>query len=60
MLIQAGRLRPLKQTHLSTHGVLQIYRLFISLIVRPQLWFVVLAARSNPILIRTQYGSKHC
>ena len=43
MLIQAGRLRPLKQTHLSTHGVLQIYRLFISLIVRARLWFVALA-----------------
>jgi len=44
VLIQAGRLRPLKQTHLSTHGVLQIYRPFISLIVRARLWVVALAA----------------
>lgn len=46
MLIQAGRLRPLKQTHLSTHGVLQIYRPFISLIVRPRVWLVALAVCS--------------
>jgi hypothetical protein len=58
--IQAGRLRPLKQTQLSTHGVLQIYRLFTSLIVRAWLWFVALIACSIPLLIRTQYGFKHC
>jgi hypothetical protein len=46
VLIQAGRLRPLKQTHLSTHGVLQIYRPFISLIVRPRVWLVALAVCS--------------
>ena len=59
MLIQAGRLRPLKQTHLSTHGVLQIYRPFISLIVRPWVCLVALAACSVTFLTRTKYGSKH-
>ena len=50
MLIQAGRFRSLKQTHLSTHGVLQIFRLFISLIVRPVARLAWRAVRSIPFI----------
>ena|GEM_PF-4812419 len=50
MLIQAGRLRPLKQTDLSTHVVLQLYRPFISLIVRPVARLAWRAVRSIPFI----------
>jgi len=50
VLIQAGRLRPLKQTDLSTHVVLQLYRPFISLIVRLVARLAWCAVRSIPFI----------